>query len=299
MALRAYLFPDDALERERLLRQGAFYADLTRGFLVAAGIADKRRVLDIGCGVGSVSLLLNDLLPADAHLVGMDVSTAALQTAQGRLTAAGQRLRQAEFVRADLSRLTGYCPPELTGPFDAIVGRFVLMYLDDPVAVLRALQSLLSDDGVLILQEPDHTNYCRTQPASALYDQVGDYIDAFGKACGLPENFGLQLPGVLEAAGFNVLLHQQVSRFDSGPSNPVYDMLARTMCGMRRQHQHLLEKEGWDATFLPTVPPLAPGDGDQSHSDQLTVAMEDEAVQNRLRVMSSTLIGVVAKKQRS
>jgi ubiquinone/menaquinone biosynthesis C-methylase UbiE len=40
-------------------------------------------------------------------------------------------------------------------PFDAVVGRFILMYLPDPVATLRSISQVVRPGGVLVFQEPD------------------------------------------------------------------------------------------------------------------------------------------------
>ena len=56
-------------ERERLIQQAALYADATRHLLVEAGIRPGQRVLDVGCGVGDVSLLAASLVGAKGAVV--------------------------------------------------------------------------------------------------------------------------------------------------------------------------------------------------------------------------------------
>src|SRR5213593_1077419 len=57
-----YVCGHSANELERLEIQGAFFEEITRNLLVAAGIGPGMRVLDIGCGAGDVSLLAADLV---------------------------------------------------------------------------------------------------------------------------------------------------------------------------------------------------------------------------------------------
>src|SRR5262249_47992994 len=52
------------------------------------------------------------------------------------------------FSESDLSEIAEQ------KPFDAVVGRFILMYLPDPVAVLRAISQLVRRGGVFVFQEP-------------------------------------------------------------------------------------------------------------------------------------------------
>ena len=52
------------------------------------------------------------------------------------------------FVETDLTDF------QFDGQFDAIVGRFILMFLPDPVATLRSLARRLHPGGVMVFQEP-------------------------------------------------------------------------------------------------------------------------------------------------
>jgi hypothetical protein len=51
-------------ELKRLESQGAFFRDLTEDLLRRSGVVSGMRVLDIGCGVGDVSLLAGELVRA-------------------------------------------------------------------------------------------------------------------------------------------------------------------------------------------------------------------------------------------
>ena len=57
-----YVLGHSDRELERLRRQGALFSDLTRDLLVRAGLKKAMHVLDIGCGVGDVSLIAADLV---------------------------------------------------------------------------------------------------------------------------------------------------------------------------------------------------------------------------------------------
>src|SRR6516164_8884734 len=59
---RAYALGYTEGEFKRLAQQGALYRDLTEDVLRRAGIAPGARVLDIGCGVGDVSMLAAELV---------------------------------------------------------------------------------------------------------------------------------------------------------------------------------------------------------------------------------------------
>lgn len=105
------------------------YRDLTMHVLRRAGLVAGMDVLDIGCGGGDVSLLAGRLVGPDGSVVGIDRNASALDKARQRAAAEG--LAHLRFETADLGDF------EPADRFDAVVGRFVLLYMPDPAAFLR------------------------------------------------------------------------------------------------------------------------------------------------------------------
>ena len=87
-------------------------------------------MLDIGSGAGDVALLLADLVGPDGEVVGVDANADILDTARGRVSAAGWR--NVSFVHADVRDLAIE-----DDAFDAVVGRWILMYMTDPADLVR------------------------------------------------------------------------------------------------------------------------------------------------------------------
>jgi ubiquinone/menaquinone biosynthesis C-methylase UbiE len=133
-------------EHERLIWQAERFAPLTERLFREAGIGPGQRVLDIGSGVGDVALLAARLVGSSGEVVGIERDARSIARAQARVTDAG--LHNVSFVQCDLSQI-----PD-SKSFDAAVGRFILMWLPDPVSVLRSVSRLVRLGGVLAFQEP-------------------------------------------------------------------------------------------------------------------------------------------------
>ena len=71
-------------ERRRLLLQGSILNPLTDRFLRQAGISAGMRVLDLGCGIGDVSLMAARIVGPAGSVTGLDLDSAALDVAQTR-----------------------------------------------------------------------------------------------------------------------------------------------------------------------------------------------------------------------
>jgi 2-polyprenyl-3-methyl-5-hydroxy-6-metoxy-1,4-benzoquinol methylase len=107
------------------------------------------RILDVGCGDGSLSL---PLLSRAKHITYLDQSHAMLEKVKARITgSSGPEIRYipAAFMEADLPHAY----------FDLIVCVGVLAYVDDIDAFLARLSALLSQDGLLILECTDATHF--------------------------------------------------------------------------------------------------------------------------------------------
>jgi ubiquinone/menaquinone biosynthesis C-methylase UbiE len=142
-----YILGHDRDELDRLIDQARFFGDLTEEVLRRAGVEPGMRVLDVGCGTGDVSFLAARLVGPTGAVLGVDRSPEAVAVAERRARDAG--LGNVSFVVQELSEVT------VTAPVDALVGRLVLMYLDDPAAALRRLLEAVRPGGVVAFQEMD------------------------------------------------------------------------------------------------------------------------------------------------
>jgi ubiquinone/menaquinone biosynthesis C-methylase UbiE len=128
-ATPVYVLGHADLEIERLQFQACIIADVSRRLIRECGIGPGMRVLDIGCGVGDMSMLLADAVGDAGSVVAFDREATAIEVARARALAAGHR--QIEFVVASDEAF-----PDRSA-FDAVIGRYVLHHQSDPIAMIR------------------------------------------------------------------------------------------------------------------------------------------------------------------
>jgi len=73
------------------------------------------------------------------------------------------------FVEGDATDM------HVEGSFDAVVGRYVLMYQPDPVAVLRALAATLRTGRLVVFHELDWGG-ARSMPPAQTYDRCCKWV---------------------------------------------------------------------------------------------------------------------------
>ena len=108
-----------------------------------SGIQRGMRVLDLGCGVGDVSLWIGNLVGPTGLVIGVDESAEAIDIAEKRSTVAGQ-CYWTRFITADLKT---FVPLQR---FDAVVVRRAFVLQDERATFLR-LSNCLRPDGVVII----------------------------------------------------------------------------------------------------------------------------------------------------
>ncbi len=156
-------------ETTRLIEQSKIYGKATLRLCERAGISTGMRVLDIGSGAGDVALTVAELVGKSGQVVGVDVNPAILETARQRAADTGKS--NVEFIAGDARTIN------FDEKFDALVGRFVLMYMSDPVAALTKLIPHLKPGGIVAFQEPEYTLYPAYQhPDTPLMNQLYQWI---------------------------------------------------------------------------------------------------------------------------
>ncbi len=187
-----YQLGSGATELRRLTLQGRVLAPATRMILLTAGIRSGMRVLDLGSGMGDAAFVAAELVGPTGEVVGIDQSPEA--AAKANLRAQQQRRSNVRFVVGDVH------DPAPDGPFDAIVGRLVLMWVPDPAVVLKTQSRLLRSRGIVVPIEFDLYS-ARSLPSTPL---VGASLAWLGEAytrAGIEAALGPRLWAVVQDAG--------------------------------------------------------------------------------------------------
>ena len=130
-----YVLGHSALELERLARQERLVGPATRAYFAAAGIGPSMRVLDIGSGTGLVAFHAAELVGPSGQVIGSDLSPVAVAAASEGAKARG--FAHVSFRQGNPAERT------FEQPFDAIVGRYVLMFQANASDMLRRVAKLL------------------------------------------------------------------------------------------------------------------------------------------------------------
>jgi len=210
----AYVMGHDDRERRRLALQASILNPLTEQLFRRAGVSSGMNVLDIGCGVGDVSLLAARLVGRDGSVTSIDIDPPALRTLEARASAEG--VKNIECVEANVH---GWKPGRR---FDAVVGRHILIHSRDPLALLRDCAALLHARGLAVFNEYDFSVVHRGWPATPLRDRMMDVFDQFF-ARATCSNIGSRLFSLLMDAGFELPDCRAEYPISGGPDSVYYE----------------------------------------------------------------------------
>jgi ubiquinone/menaquinone biosynthesis C-methylase UbiE len=175
----AYVLGHSKFELERLARQERLIGKTTREYFKNAGIGPGMRVLDVGSGTGAVAFHAADLVGRSGEVIGTDLAPEAVATANKNAV---------EFAFPHVYFRQGN-PVEMSfdQPFDAIVGRYVLLFQADQSDMLRRLAKLLKPGGIIVFHEPDWS-FVRSDPVAPVYDRCCAWIIDTFEAVGTSSN---------------------------------------------------------------------------------------------------------------
>jgi SAM-dependent methyltransferase len=191
-AEQQYVLGSDPAEIARLDAQAASIAEPTQVLLRAAGLSPGQRVLDLGCGLGHVSLLAAELVGPDGSVTGLDADAALLAIAEQRRLAAGAT--NVRFVEGDVRTWRA------DNDYDAVVGRLILFHLPDAVDVVRRHAEVLLPGGLVAVIDFD-CGAVRTEPRVPLAEEMAHHMMAAFRSAHADPVIGTRLALVLRTAG--------------------------------------------------------------------------------------------------
>jgi ubiquinone/menaquinone biosynthesis C-methylase UbiE len=194
-----YALGHSAQELDRLAIQAKLLEPFTRRVFEQAGIAPGMRVLDVGSGAGDVAFLVREIVGPEGEVVGTDRAPEALQRARERAAAMGYS--NITFLQGDPAEMPAVAiEGRADEPFDAVLGRFVLMYYPSPSDALRGVARHVRPGGVIVFQESDNTG-ARTFPAVPLFQRFFELTVRAHELSGSDPRMGLKLYPAFIASG--------------------------------------------------------------------------------------------------
>jgi ubiquinone/menaquinone biosynthesis C-methylase UbiE len=188
-----YALGSSEAEHERLIRQAARLAPLTERLFRDAGIGPGQRVLDLGSGVGDVAILAARLVGPAGEVVGLERDTRSIGRARARVSEAG--LHNVRFMQCDVNQIA------IDQPFDAAVGRFILQFVPEPLAVVRSLVRVVRPGGVLAFQEVSYAPFLSLSSHLPLWLATVSLARETFQRSGANTEIGLALHRIFQEAG--------------------------------------------------------------------------------------------------
>ena len=258
-------------ELERLSRQAEIFEPFTRQLLQEAGISTGMRVLDVGCGSGDVSFLASELVGPSGKVIGADQAISAVQRATERARA--RQIGNVEFFKGDPTGM------QFDRPFDAIIGRFVLMYYPDPIDAIRRLAGHVRDGGIFVFQEFDLAN-CRSLPPAPTFERHIAWIKQTLIATGARTQLGPELYSVFVDAGLPGPSMRMDAVIGGRPDCPAFELTAEVT-----------------RSLLPAMEKLKIATAREVDISNLVGRIRDEVIGARGVVLSPGLIGAWSRKR--
>lgn len=150
-------------------------------------------LLDCGCGVGSITLDLAELV-APGQVVGVDMDEGQLEI--GRTNAKERGLTNVTFEQGNVYELRFE-----SGTFDAVLAHTLLYHLSDPIRALRELRRVLKPGGIAAISDDDFDTLT-VSPHHPFVERLAEIIKKVVLFNGGSPFYSRNLRGLMLEAGF-------------------------------------------------------------------------------------------------
>jgi ubiquinone/menaquinone biosynthesis C-methylase UbiE len=218
----SYVLGQSLYEYERLTLQAKVVRPFTEQFFTMTGIGPGMRVLEAGSGMGDVALLVAEMVGPGGQVLGLDRNATVLENARERVRQHGC----SSWVSFHATALDEF---NAADQFDAIVGRYVLLYQHDPVATIRHLLRFLKPGGIVVFHELDFTDPRSSDPPCPFWDEIYALLGEAFRRAGNPPDYGRRVAKAFLEAGLPFPRVLAESLAGGGRGSYLYPWIANTL----------------------------------------------------------------------
>jgi SAM-dependent methyltransferase len=186
-------------ETNRLHYQGKCLLDIDAKICHHAGLQDGMKVVDLGCGTGTVTCAIAESFP-NAHIQGIDPSHNLLEKA--RQLQEKQQLNNLDFIQGDAYSLN--LP---SASIDFVYGRLLLQHLPEPIKALKEIAKVLKPGGQVCLVDVAD-GWFTLNPEPPAFTELRERLGTIQASQGGDSQVGYKLGSYLAEAGFSQIVTQ-------------------------------------------------------------------------------------------
>jgi SAM-dependent methyltransferase len=153
------------------------------------------KVLDVGCGTGSISKDIANIVGENGKVTGIDNTKSFILSGRESY----KDIKNLELIHVDLF---DFNPEE---KFDLIISARVLQWLSNPKEALLKMKSLLKPNGQISILDYDHTNLDWNPSPPESMQAFYDTFLKWRQDAGMNNRIAEDLPKLLEEAGFHAI----------------------------------------------------------------------------------------------
>ncbi|HEV8083105.1 MAG TPA: methyltransferase domain-containing protein [Chitinophagaceae bacterium] len=160
-----YAIEETNLERQHLLAE--FLNPISLKALETITLPKNATILDIGCGPGDTTLMLNERFQGST-ITGLDGDASLIETAIEEKKLLCPNL---DFVCGDALHL-----PFEDNSFDFVFSRYMLHHIHNSIAALKEMKRVCKHAAIVFAQDPD-ANFFQSYPENTTYPKFKEVIN--------------------------------------------------------------------------------------------------------------------------
>jgi ubiquinone/menaquinone biosynthesis C-methylase UbiE len=161
--------------------------------LAAAGLGKGMTAVDVGCGIGTVTRQMGDIVGSSGRVNGVDAAEEQIEVA---------RRESRSYERIGYTVATAYDTRLPKAAYDFAYARFVLCHLERPLDALIEMLSLLKPGGRLLCEDIEASSLASVPPTDPYLATARKSVE-FGQRRGVDMDLGAKLPGVFQQLGLS------------------------------------------------------------------------------------------------
>lgn len=211
-----YILGDDQEELSRLKLQHDLWRDELLRLWNFSKLKQSKKILDLGCGPGYVSLELLNYNTNDIELTSVDISEKFLNYLNNQVNELNLKRLKFKTQKSFIEQLNLEAKD-----YETAVCRWLMIFVQDPKKAIEQIHRHLAPKAEFVIQEYVSYDSMDLAPDFQCMKPVVDAIFKSWKDQGGDPNRGKYLPNLLEKSGFRVTHLEPVAKF-ARPTDPLW-----------------------------------------------------------------------------